>query len=66
MNKPALLIFAVIYIICFTTNAQKTTAQKFSCEVSTKNATHVASITNNRIVVITGSTYAFTVDTHAD
>jgi polygalacturonase len=66
MNKPASLIFAVIYIICFTTNAQKTTAQKFSCEVSTKNATHIAGITNNRIIVITGSTYAFTVDTHAD
>lgn len=66
MNKAASLIFAVICSISFTTNAQKITAQKFSAEVSAKNATHIAGITNNKIVVVTGSTYAFTVDTHAD
>lgn len=66
MKKAASLILAAICGISLTAIAQKPTAQKFSAEISTKNATHIASITNDKIIVITGSTYAFTVDTHAD
>lgn len=61
----SLTLFAMlgVYLPAF---AQKTSAPKFSVEIIPKNSTHVANVTNDKIIVITGSTYAFTVDTHAD
>lgn len=61
----SLTLFAMlgVYLPAF---AQKTSAPKFSVEIIPKNSTHVANVTNDKIIVITGSTYAFTVDTHAE
>jgi polygalacturonase len=66
MNKIVALILFVLCSLNATVTAQKTAAQKSSAEISTKNASHIARIENGKIIVITGSTYAFTVDTHAD
>lgn len=52
--------------IWVTVTAQKALTTKFSDEIIAKNSTHIAGITKEQIIVITASTYAFTVDTHAD
>ena len=66
VNKILLLTLFAVTGISLTVTAQQTAAQKFSAEVVAKKSTHIANITNDKIIVITGSTYAFTVDTHAD
>jgi len=61
-------IFIVLF--CFSIFLQKITAQTTgskSTEITiADNAAHIATITNDAIVLITGSTYSFTVDTHPD
>ncbi|RXK61689.1 endopygalactorunase [Lacibacter luteus] len=37
-----------------------------SCEIVAKNASHIAKIDKDTIVVVKGSTYSFSVDTHPD
>jgi len=64
VNK--LLFLLVIGFIPFLTSAQKVSSKKFSAEIVAGNATHIGLITKDTIVVATGSTYAFTVDTPED
>jgi polygalacturonase len=66
INKIVLLILFTVFGVYLPASAQKPLTQKFSAEIIPKNSTHIANITNDKIIVITGSTYAFTVDTHAD
>jgi polygalacturonase len=65
MNKLLLLLsFALGGISSF---SQSISPGKGSLEITTaKNATHIGRISNDTIVVITGSTYSFTVDTPED
>jgi hypothetical protein len=46
--------------------AQKPVTSKSSVEIILNNSTHIAKITKDSIIVITGSTYSFTVDTPED
>jgi hypothetical protein len=46
--------------------AQKPVTSRSSAEVVPGNATHIGRITKDSIIVITGSTYSFTVDTPED
>ena len=46
--------------------AQKNIISKFSTEILANKSTHIGRITKDTLIVITGSTYSFTVDTHAD
>jgi hypothetical protein len=58
------LFLKTIFLACLLTPSfgiEKTPAITFR-----KNATHIASITNDSLIVITGSTYSFTVDTPED
>ena len=45
---------------------QKITSKKASAEIIAVNSAHIAQITNDSIVLVSGSTYSFTVDTHQD
>ena len=45
---------------------QKPVVPKSSVEIIPNNSTHIGRITNDSIIVITGSTYSFTVDTPED
>ncbi|NCU04986.1 MAG: endopygalactorunase, partial [Chitinophagaceae bacterium] len=60
----------VVILFCFCIFLQKITAQptesKSTAIAIADNAAHIAAITNNAIVLIAGSTYSFTVDTHPD
>lgn len=61
MNKLKILtLFGSIALIPILSHAQK------DSEVTEKNSTHIARITNDTVYVITGSTYSFTVDTPED
>ncbi|HLP36334.1 endopygalactorunase [Lacibacter sp.] len=66
INKIVSLILFAMFGIYLPASAQKALTQKFSAEIIPNNSTHIANITNDKIIVVTGSTYAFTVDTHAD
>ena len=46
--------------------AQKSSRDKFSTEIIANNSTHIGRITKDSLLVITGSTYLFTVDTPED
>ncbi|MGN6533053.1 MAG: endopygalactorunase, partial [Ginsengibacter sp.] len=59
-----ILLPAVILGISFTTGAQqKKTSGPNAAIVENNNATHIARITSDSIIVLSGSTYSFTVDT---
>lgn len=64
-NRSYLTALLFFYIISVSAGSKNTS--RFSAEItSTKNATHIGRITNDTLVVITGSTYSFTVDTPED
>ena len=46
--------------------AQKINSKKASAEIIASNSAYIARITNDTIVLVSGSTYSFTVDTHQD
>jgi len=55
-----------LLILCvFACNSLYTSAQK-STDIIENNSTHIARITKDSVIVITGSTYSFTVDTPED
>ena len=61
------LLPVIACLLCITTNtlAQKQTS--FATDIQpTRNATHIGGITKDTVVVISGSTYRFTVDTPED
>ena len=60
------LTLAAIFFDMLPVSSQKSNTIKFPGEIVINNSTHIARITKDTIVVITGSTYAFTVDTHPD
>jgi len=64
LNK--LLFLLVIGYIPLLTTAQKISGKKFSAEIVAASAIHIASVTKDTIIVVTGSTYSFTVDTPED
>jgi len=66
MKKLSPLLF--IFSVCFFLSAasQKKVKKNSSAEVVANNATHIARITGDSIVVISGATYSFTVDTPED
>src|SRR5688572_13096039 len=69
VNKRNKIIFLVLMVHAFASIsivAQKPVAPKSSAEINPNNSTHIARITNDSIIVITGSTYSFTVDTPED
>ncbi|MBC9797993.1 endopygalactorunase [Sinomicrobium weinanense] len=65
MNKWKLSVVFAILISCFTPGVTAQTTTGTEIDVS-DNSTHIARITKDTIVVISGSTYSFTVDTPED
>ncbi|HKC37883.1 MAG TPA: hypothetical protein VKB95_17525, partial [Chitinophagaceae bacterium] len=65
MNKSPSFTFIMLFCISMHAVSQKSST-KFSAEVITNNAAHIGRITKDSIIVITGSTYLFTVDTPQD
>src|SRR5258705_643818 len=65
MNKSPSFTFITLFCISMHAVSQKSST-KFSAEVITNNAAHIGRITKDSIIVITGSTYSFTVDTPED
>src|SRR5258705_6033436 len=65
MNKSPSFTFITLFCISMHAVSQKSST-KFSAEVITNNAAHIGRITKDSIIVITGSTYLFTVDTPQD
>lgn len=59
------LVFIISFCIALPAMAQKKSVN-YGAEIISNNSTHIGRITKDSIVVITGSTYAFTVDTPAD
>ncbi|MDP4291112.1 MAG: endopygalactorunase [Bacteroidota bacterium] len=55
-------------LMCFSlwVNAQKTNSPNYSTGIVSNNSTHIARITQDTLVMISGTTYLFTVDTPAD
>ena len=65
MNK--LLSFTFITLFCISMHAvSQKSSTKYSSEVIINNSTHIGRITKDSIIVVTGSTYSFTVDTPED
>lgn len=64
--KRSILLFFIICLVCISSPAQKAKRGFNTDIVLAKHATHVARITENSIVIISGSTYQFTVDTPED
>lgn len=67
MRKYLLLTFVTLVCIALPAIAQRSYRSKSSTEIEPGNkATHIGQITNDTLIVITGSTYSFTVDTPED
>lgn len=64
--KISLLFFVLSCNIAMPVLGQKINNKKASPEIIGKNSLHIARITNDTIVLVSGSTYSFTVDTHQD
>lgn len=64
--KLSPLTLLILLLSASDTIAQKKIIKKPSIEIIPLNSTHIGLITKDTIVVITGSTYSFTVDTHPD
>ncbi|HET6996322.1 MAG TPA: endopygalactorunase [Chitinophagaceae bacterium] len=65
-NMSKYLLQTLIIIVAGFSAAGQTSETRNYAEVTVNNSTHIARITKDSLVVITGSTYAFTVDTHPD
>lgn len=63
VNRLSLLFVALVY---FCINAASQNSRTFSSEVVPNSPRHISRITKDSIVVISGSTYSFTVDTPED
>lgn len=61
-----LLLFTGILCSILPAKAQKINNKTSSTEITVHNATHIGRITKDTLVIITGSTYSFTVDTPED
>jgi len=67
MLKRLVSLIGITLCISLTVTAQKTNAEKSNTNIVEKNnATHIARITKDSLVVLSGSTYSFTVDTPED
>lgn len=67
MRKFLWLTFIALVCLTLPAAAQKSNGVKFSTEIDYgKKSTNIGRITKDTLVVITGSTYSFTVDTPAD
>jgi len=67
MLKKIVVLIQTALCVNFITMAQKTKAPDSHTEVLAKNnATHIGRITKDSLIVLTGSTYSFTVDTPED
>lgn len=67
MLKKIVMLIGIAPCINFTTVAQKIKAPDLHTVVVAKNnATHIGRITKDSLIVLTGSTYSFTVDTPED
>ena len=66
LNKILLLILVIYACGCTNLFAQKLVSSNPSVEIIASNSTHIARITKDSIIVITGNTYSFTVDTPED
>lgn len=66
IRKISLLLFVFGCNIAMPVLAQKPNSKKASAEIIADNSVHIARITNDTIVLVSGSTYSFTVDTHQD
>jgi hypothetical protein len=67
MLKRLVSLFGITFCISFTVTAQKTNAEKSTADIVEKStATHIVRITKDSLVVLSGSTYSFTVDTPED
>ncbi len=65
--KKILSLAGMISCIALNTAAQKTKALQSNTDIVEKNtATHIARITTDSLIVLSGSTYSFTVDTPED
>ena len=65
-NKISLLILIALVCTNLATIAQKPITSKSSTEIVPNNSSHIVRITRDSIIVITSSTYSFTVDTPED
>ena len=64
MNKILVVTFNLLFFIGAMSIAHATNSNKSGTEViANENATHIGGITKDTIIVITGSTYSYTVDT---
>jgi len=66
LNKISLGILMIFVCTNLATMAQKPVTSKSSFEIVSNNSAHIGRITKDSIIVITGSTYSFTVDTPED
>ena len=66
INKPIFLILMMLVCVCINIIAQETVSSKISPEIIANNSTHIVRIAKDSVIVITGSTFSFTVDTPED
>ncbi|MGN6540573.1 MAG: endopygalactorunase [Ginsengibacter sp.] len=67
MLKRLVSLIGVTVCISFTVTAQKTNTAKSNTDIVEKNnATHIVRIRKDSLIVLSGSTYSFTVDTPED
>jgi len=67
MLKRLVSLFGITVCISITVTAQKTNTAKSNTDIVEKNnATHIVRITKDSLIVLSGSTYSFTVDTPED
>ncbi|HEY8659523.1 MAG TPA: endopygalactorunase [Hanamia sp.] len=64
--KNILLLIYIFFCIAIPAIAQKKNADKFSTDIVENNSTYIGRITKDTLVVISGSTYLFTVDIPED
>ena len=61
-----LLFVWTLLLIGTNANAQTKSSRNLPAEIITNNSTHIARITKDSVIVATGSTFSFTVDTPED
>ena len=61
-----LLLINIIACIALSAATQKNVTSKYSTDIVENNSTHIARVTKDSLVVISGSTYLFTVDAPED
>ena len=65
MNNIFTLV-ALIVTIQLSVKAQKTISTNSNTDIRVKNSTHIGRISNDSLILISGSTYSFDVDTPED